>query len=101
MPEFKPSPESKTPVEEAVHLLRYIRKVSKAAEVLVEEVDDVPVWELERLRQSAAHLTRATMTLRKEAQIAPPKPQPKRSNHRRRSEVVKKIIARAKEHGEP
>ena len=71
---FRPSPQSRTPVEQAVVMLRYFRKASEVVEAYILKTGHVPPWIFGRIQQAALNLGMAVSY----AQNATPVEQPEK-----------------------
>lgn len=82
MAKFQPSPESRTPRDQALGSLRYAKAAIERLEKLLEEMPDdkqAPSWAMVKIHQGASSLGMALSAL---AQQAQPNPSPKKKGAR-------------------
>jgi hypothetical protein len=53
---FRPSPESYTPAQRTLALLRYIHKATEAIETHIEMGGEIPAWALDKIHRAAASI---------------------------------------------
>jgi len=104
---FEPGPSSRTPIEEAQELLRYIRRATEIVEAEMLSCEEAPVYLLDRLHHAVAQTGMAVSFMKNRKGLTKlPLPKGKRvkgkmtkGKRRKRSPVVQAMLARAREEG--